>query len=247
MNKHIALWAMLGCCVSSHAQEMLNVTLIGHVDHATVYATNGSSSGEPYLVSTDQDSYGDFASGDRVTLRATIDPLAWTVKSGEFVKEGADGFTWRFTNAPVAMGPFTNFGEPGYSGMSSATLSFDQAPPLGVGQLGLSVALTTPTSLGWTMQNWGGLVPTTAGEIFQGIQQHGLASAWSKLTYSFTDTCRNLLSNECAAVNMQFDTASFQYAGQSVTVPVPEPSSWALLMLGLGGMAYVTTRRRPRN
>jgi PEP-CTERM motif len=116
-------------------------------------------------------------------------------------------------------------------------VSFDYA---GAQQFGFS----GPSEEGWAVS----LGSETQDTALVSISSHGF-SGWKTASFIFTPTSSSEVLNFMAIGSTRDDQPFALLSGVSVD-PIPEPSTWAMMLLGFAGLAFVgyrqTRRARPQ-
>ena len=126
-------------------------------------------------------------------------------------------------------------GSPTFNGPVSILFSTPQA---GVGLDG--GYFNNPHSTGITAYDINGNVIGTVSNLNLGIEFLGLVTSDHSATIAGLQF--HLVGDEPAGFAV--DNIRFGVGGQVVTPPVPEPATWAMMLLGFGGLGALLRRRR---
>ena len=148
--------------------------------------------------------------------------------SGNTVVSGSGIFEF----APVAGAPGLLFPAPG-----TVTLTSDNVFPIDSGA-GILFQGTTDTNFFFN------IFAPAGNALGLGV---GTNEAWASAvdgggflfgSLSFPNTCSNCVADGALTITD---------AGPSVTTAVPEPSTWAMMILGFAGIGFMAYRRKPRS
>jgi hypothetical protein len=150
--------------------------------------------------------------------------------------------------------------------LSSVTLSISASSgftgthvlTVDVFQTGVSLPAGSTTESTFTVNNLiGGAGPTTEGTFFNGTSST-LGTTLQTVTFpagvvtATVGPLPNTLGQALTADAQQYEitfTAPIQSANDTIqltTTPVPEPSTWAMMVLGFGLLGFTAVRRGPR-
>jgi Protein of unknown function (DUF642)/PEP-CTERM motif len=230
MNSKIALLA--GLVAAAVASENAQANLINNGDF--------SSTASNAWVNTDGQG-GDIVGSPGSTAAIS----GWTITN--------DTLLWIQTTSPPSYGGLTN--SPGNPGpfFLDLTGQHDNQSFAGVQQtiattIGASYRLTF--DLG-SAQQWGptdGITASAAGasQTFT-LSNGGSSNLWQTETLNFTATSSNTLIDLMGSSGIAYvglDNVDVEQTSGPITPGVPEPSTWAMMILGFMGVGFMAYRRK---